>query len=165
MLALPFSIVYNAAMKPEEAKNRKTGDLTHEKAPDGKRPARNQKVGERGEKTASRYLERCGYRIVERNFRCRSGEIDIVAVKEPDDAEDGRALPTVVFVEVKARNNLSYGVPSLAVTAEKQRHLLKAARLYAKRFGLENVPCRYDVIEILFLDGRTYLRHIRNAFS
>ena len=152
-------------MKTEEAKNRKTGDLTREKGADGKRPGPNKKVGERGEKTASRSLERCGYRIAERNFRCRSGEIDIVAVKEPEDAEDGRALPTVVFVEVKARNNLSYGVPSLAVTAEKQRHLLKAARFYARRFGLENVPCRYDVIEILFLDGRTYLRHIRNAFS
>ena len=59
----------------------------------------------------------------------------------------------------------SDGAPSLAVTAEKRRHLLKAAALYRKQNGLENVPARYDVIELLMIDERPYVRHIRNAFS
>ena len=122
-----------------------------------KRPDGRKKVGERGEKTASRYLERRGYAILDRNFRCRAGEIDIVAAEE-----DASAL---VFVEVKTRNGLAYGTPALAVTAEKQRHLLKAAALYRKLNALEDIPCRYDVIELLYLDGRPYLRHIRNAFT
>ncbi len=143
----------------------KTADLTNETARDDKRPDNNQKVGEKGEWTACRYLERTGYRIVDRNFRCRSGEIDIVAAENRSPDPEAPFLPTVVFVEVKTRRNLAYGVPALAVTPEKRRHLLKAAALYRRMNGLEGVPCRYDVIEILYLDGVPYLRHIRNAFS
>jgi len=133
----------------------KTGDLTKENCENDKRPDERRKIGERGENEASRYLEREGYRILERNWRCRTGEIDIIAVR------DG----ILVFVEVKTRRNLAYGVPGYAVTPEKRRHLLSASALYRHRFGLGGVLCRYDVIEILFLDGHPYLRHIRNAFS
>ena len=139
----------------------KTADLSDETGRNDKRPDERRKVGERGEKTASRYLEKRGYRILERNWRCRSGEIDIVAAEESQ--TDG--MPTVVFIEVKTRRNLAYGAPSLAVTAEKRRHLLRAAALYRKQHGLENVPARYDVIELLMIDERPYVRHIRNAFS
>ncbi len=138
----------------------KTADLTNETPAVDKSPDNAQKVGETGEQAACRYLERRGYRIVERNFRCRSGEIDIIATEDTEPF-----CPTLVFIEVKTRRNLAYGVPSLAVTPEKRRHLLKAAALYRLIYGLEGVPCRYDVIEILSLDGRPYVRHIRNAFS
>lgn len=152
------------------------------KTRNGKEDGHNQKLGEKGEMAASRYLERNGYRIVERNFRCRAGEIDIVAVETRGGAgacgawraDSGAELPslaaepfeeTIVFVEVKTRMNLRYGIPALAVTHEKQRHLLKAAAFYRKRFGLEAISCRYDVIEILIQNGTPYLRHIKNAFS
>ena len=79
-----------------------------------------QVTGKLGEDLATKYLEKIGYKIVARNFRCRQGEIDIIARKSEE----------LVFVEVKARTNLSYGSPAEAVDFAKQKHMEKVAKYY-----------------------------------
>lgn len=104
-------------------------------------------IGTFGEKVAEEYLINCGYKIVEKNFRCRFGEIDIIAVKH-------RRL---IFCEVKIRLGDRYGRPCEAVGKNKMLHIKKAALYYmtTNDFG-ENSP-EFDVIEIC-------LNHIENAF-
>jgi len=113
-------------------------------------------VGSRGEELAAAFLERNGFAIVERNFRCKGGEIDIIA-------KDGK---TLVFVEVKSRKTLTYGVPQLAVTPFKQRQISKAALTWLSRNHKHDSPARFDVIAILFSnDYHHQLEHIKNAFE
>ena len=113
-------------------------------------------VGNRGEELASCFLEQNGLRIVERNFRCKGGEIDIIA-------KDGK---TLVFVEVKSRKTLSYGVPQLAVTPFKQRQISKAALTWLAKNRQQDAPARFDVIAILLSNDFTcQIEHIRNAFD
>lgn len=124
-------------------------------APQGK-GHQNAGVGNRGEELAAAFLERNGLRIVERNFRCKGGEIDIVA-------KDGS---TLVFVEVKSRKTLTFGVPQLAVTAFKQRQISKAALTWLARNRQHDTPARFDVIAILLEDNyRHQIEHIKNAFD
>jgi len=113
-------------------------------------------VGSRGEELAAAFLQRIGFSIVERNFRCKGGEIDIVA-------KDGN---TLVFIEVKSRKTVSYGVPQLAVTPFKQRQISKAALTWLARNHKHDAPARFDVIAIL-LSGyyQHKIEHIRNAFD
>jgi len=82
-------------------------------------PTGNKGTGELGEEVAANFMIARGYRIIERNFRCKGGEVDIIA---PDPGDK-----SLVFIEVKARRGLSYGVPQLAVTPFKQRQISKAA--------------------------------------
>ena len=114
-----------------------------------------QQLGRKGEELAAAYLQKKGYCILERNFRCRRGEIDIVASR-------GK---TLVFVEVKTRRTLQFGLPAEAVTETKRQHLLQGAAYYCKRIGCSGVQKRMDVVEVLFLDEKPYLRHTENAFS
>lgn len=108
-------------------------------------------VGNQFEDVAAAYLEDVGYVILERNYRDRLGEIDIVA-------KDGRYL---VFVEVKYRMNLEKGDPAEAVHVQKQRKIRNAARGYLYRHHLgEDVPCRFDVVAILGQE----IRLIKDAF-
>jgi len=118
----------------------------------------NRQAGYQGEEIASAFLTARGYRILERNFRCKGGEVDII-VREPRDK-------CLVFVEVKARRNLSYGVPQLAVTPFKQRQISKAALTWIARHNQHDQNARFDVIAIL-LDsgGRHTVEHIVNAFE
>ena len=113
--------------------------------------------GRAGEDLACSYLEKQGYRILARNFRCRMGEIDIVA------ADEG----CLCFVEVKARTRTDYGMPRDAVDQRKQWKLVRCAQLYLKLHpGLaERLSPRMDIIEILYRDGRTFVRYTPNAFS
>jgi putative endonuclease len=116
----------------------------------------NKGLGDRGEELAAAFLEKHGLRIVERNFRCKGGEVDIVA-------RDG---DTVVFVEVKTRRNMNYGVPQLALTPFKQRQISKAALTWLAKKRQHNAPARFDVIAILLESNVTYsIEHIRNAFE
>lgn len=120
---------------------------------DGKRST--QALGLRGEEIACAYLEKKKYAIVTRRFRMFHGEIDIVA-------RDGT---TLVFVEVKARVDDSFGRPEDAVTPGKQRQIRKIAQGYLVENPLGNASCRFDVIAILFGDGETYrLEHFVDAF-
>jgi putative endonuclease len=95
-------------------------------------------LGREGEDRAARFLIDQGYKILERNYRTRSGEIDLIALHNGE----------VVFVEVKTRTSTAFGSPELAVTPQKQRKMIKAALGYIKYKGLHQVPCRFDVVAI-----------------
>lgn len=97
-----------------------------------------QELGKSGETLAADELERRGYAILDRRYRTRHGEIDIVA-------RDGE---TIVFVEVKARTTGERGRAAEAVTASKQRKLVSMAVDYLARHGLHDRPCRFDVVAI-----------------
>lgn len=116
----------------------------------------NATLGSRGEELAASFLERNGFTIVERNFRCKGGEVDIVA-------RDGN---TIVFVEVKSRKSLAYGVPQEAVTPFKQRQISKAALTWLARHHKIDSPARFDVIALLLDSSYSHrIEHIRNAFE
>ena len=95
-----------------------------------------------------------GYRIIERNYRTRSGEIDLIAL------HDG----AVVFVEVKTRTSGAFGAPELAVNPRKQQRMVKAALAYIKYKKLHQVPCRFDVVAITSA-AEQEVEHILNAFE
>jgi len=111
-------------------------------------------LGREGEDLAARFLMKQGYRILERNYRTRSGEIDLVALHEG----------AVVFVEVKTRTSDAFGAPELAVTPRKQQRMVKAALAYIKQRKLHQVPCRFDVVAITKA-AKQEVEHIRNAFE
>lgn len=114
-----------------------------------------QELGRRGEEIACGYLREKDYSIVARGFRMFRGEIDIIA-------RDG---PTLVFVEVKARADESFGRPEEAVTPGKQRQIRKIARGYLLDNPAGDVACRFDVISILFGGGDTpRIEHFVDAF-
>lgn len=121
-------------------------------------PPDNRSVGIRGEEIAANFLIARGFRILERNFRCKGGEVDIIA-RDPGDR-------SLVFIEVKTRRGLSYGVPQLAVTPFKQRQISKAALTWLSKNRLHDTNARFDVIAILLApDGRHKVEHIVNAFE
>jgi putative endonuclease len=107
-----------------------------------------------GEDAAAEYLQSKGYRILERNYRFRRGEIDIVA-------QDGA---TLVFVEVKARHSREFGTPEEAVTFRKRNQLRKIARGYLFDRKIDGRECRFDVIGIEYENGTPLLRHLKDAF-
>ena len=112
--------------------------------------------GRRGEDLAAAFLLENEYRIVVRNWRTKSGEIDIVAI-------DG---DTLVFCEVKSRSSTCFGTGAEAVDARKQRKIVQVAMLYLQRYSLWNQRCRFDVIEILQpAQGEPQIRHFINAFN
>ena len=112
--------------------------------------------GELGESIATTFLMGQGFSIVERNFRCVCGEVDIVA-------RDGR---TIVFVEVKCRKNRNYGPPQLAVTPFKQRQISKAALVWLSKRRLYDADARFDVVAIVLHEhDLPEIEHIRNAFE
>jgi len=118
----------------------------------------NRETGDRGEEIAAAFLTVRGYRLLERNFRCKGGEVDIIA-RDPGEN-------SLVFVEVKTRRGLAYGVPQLAVTAFKQRQISKAALTWIARERLHDHNARFDVIAILLdAEGRHKVEHIVNAFE
>ncbi len=104
-----------------------------------------QEIGKWGEILACKYLEENNYRIVERNFLCRQGEIDIVA-KDSKKKE-------LVFIEVKTRSNFKYGNPAEAVNKSKQRCMTQAIKYYIYKNRIQNIPIRVDVMEIYILQS------------
>lgn len=110
-------------------------------------------LGKEGENYAAEYLKNKGYKILQRNFSCKQGEIDIIA-KEKEE---------YVFIEVKTRQNFHYGSPAESVTGGKQKHIWKATKYYIYLHKLENKYIRFDVIEIYKNKGRFYLNHIKQA--
>ena len=118
---------------------------------------RNRLLGQWGEELAARYLIEHGYRIVDANWRCRFGEIDLIA------KEKGY----LCFVEVKLRKNDRMAAAREFVDARKQRNLRTAAQLYLGIHPTQEQP-RFDVIEIYAPDGlqtvKPEIHHITNAF-
>lgn len=109
-----------------------------------------QKIGRLGEDVAVRYLESKGYSIWARNFRCKAGEIDIVASKNG----------AISFIEVKTRRDFNYGRPCESVTVNKKRHIQMSAEYYLKILedkGYRPTRIHFDVIEVT-------IRHTENAF-
>ena len=107
--------------------------------------------GNTGENLATEYLEKQGYTILERNFYCKQGEIDIIA---KDNNE-------IVFIEVKSRSNKLFGIPSEAVTKQKIKHLFRNARYFLYKNKMINEYIRFDVVEILIKSGKFNINHIK----
>jgi putative endonuclease len=111
-------------------------------------------LGREGEQAAVGYLESCGFRILDRNWRCADGEIDIVAVDRH----------TLVVCEVKTRSGTRYGTPLDAVGQAKRRRLRKLAALWLSAHGIRFDQVRIDVLGLLRdgADGFT-VEHVRGV--
>ena len=96
-------------------------------------------LGARGERLAAQWYERNGHEVLDRNWRCREGELDIVA----------RCGDTIVFIEVKTRSSTAYGSPAAAVGAAKQRRIRRLAVLWLRDRGLHAVDLRFDVVAVI----------------
>ena len=111
-------------------------------------------LGVLGEQIATRFLEECGYAIVERNYRCGRHEVDIIAL-------DGRWL---VVVEVKTRTDDGLGTPEDAVDHRKRGFIISVANEYMKSHN-RSEEVRFDVVSIVFKEGRPDVRHIKDAYN
>lgn len=110
-------------------------------------------TAQKGEDLAYEYLKKIGYRIIDRNFRIRAGEIDIIAIDRD----------TLVYVEVKTRKSFRFGLPEEAVTYRKLKFIERAAQFY--RLKHQNLPQleRIDVVAIDLSTETPKIRHIKNA--
>ena len=111
-------------------------------------------LGAQGEDAAAKHLIKQGCTILERNYRIRSGEVDIIA-KEAD---------TLVFVEVKTRRSGRFGTPAEAVNEKKRRRICAAALQYVSENAAGDMPARFDVVEVYAGNGGFRVRHITDAF-
>ncbi|MBI5115517.1 YraN family protein [Candidatus Poribacteria bacterium] len=117
--------------------------------------ANNIERGAEGEDTATRALLKSRYRILERNFRTPAGEIDIVAL-------DGKCL---VFVEVRTRGSIEYGLPQETIVARKRKRLCNAARWYLQKNRANESECRFDVVAVVMDDEEDpIIEIIKDAF-
>ena len=117
----------------------------------------NQIIGKKGEEIATEYLINIGYKVITRNFRCKQGEVDIIAKDKNE----------IVFIEVKTRTNIKYGKPIEAVDKLKQKHIEKVIKYYLYKNKVTNINIRIDVIEVyLKYKQNKYvakINHIKNA--
>lgn len=115
----------------------------------------NLSIGKIGEQISARYLIDKGYKIVERNYRNKIGEIDIITLKSD----------VIVFIEVKTRTNLNYGYPYEAVDNKKKKTIIKTSLIYLSNKNINNVQCRYDIIEVYLNKENVYkINHLENVF-
>lgn len=112
-------------------------------------------LGKQGEKLAVDFLKKRRYKIVEKNFRCKFGEIDIIAL-------EGK---TLVFVEVKTRSSHEFGCPQAGVTPRKKAQMAKVAFFYLQENRLFDRDARFDVVAIYVDQGKKRIELIRNAFE
>jgi len=110
------------------------------------------KFGDFGESLAAEFLERKGYKIIERNFRRRFGEIDLIAKK------DGK----IIFIEVKSRKNRKYGTPEEAITIWKKQRLRNAAFAFLQSHNHHDADFGIDGVFIEAFDGKYVIRHLEN---
>jgi putative endonuclease len=111
-------------------------------------------LGRFGEETAARHLERAGLVILDRNWRCVSGELDIVA-------RDGGCL---VFCEVKTRSSVAFGTPAEAVGPVKAARIRRLAASWLDGHPQGGAPVRFDVVAVTREDGGLRVEHLRAAF-
>ncbi len=97
-------------------------------------------LGRRGEDIAARFLKKMGYKIIERNFRCRIGEIDIIAFEKG----------VLIFIEIKTRTSDSFAPPQLSVNRLKQQKIINSALSYLVQKRITGIDCRFDIIAITF---------------
>lgn len=123
---------------------------------------RGKALGPSGEKTAAAFLKRQGLKVLATNYRCPSGEADIIALQGPT-----RECPaqTIVFVEVKTRSSDRYTDPSSAVDSEKQRRIRKTAKYYLNTRPSEGYNVRFDIVSVVMRPGeKPRVEHIVDAF-
>lgn len=118
-------------------------------------PNLKQRLGDAGEELAVKHLRKIGYKILERNFRTRSGEIDIIAKHKGQ----------IVFAEVKTRQNRRFGHPKLAVTTNKQRKISMVALTYLKKHYSLQTRARFDVVTVQSSQNGPIIDIIPNAFE
>jgi len=111
-------------------------------------------IGQKGEEIACELLIKKGYHIVERNYRCPIGEIDIIAYNRN----------TLVFIEVKYRTSRKYGYPAESVDIRKQKRIIKTAQYYLIEKKLLDCTCRFDVVEVENINNEIKINIIENAF-
>jgi len=112
-------------------------------------------AGMTGQLQAEKFLQNKNYRILERNFRAKTGEIDLIAQCES----------YIVFIEVKYRRSLKHGYPGESVGRAKQQRLQQTALHYISSHGLVEQDFRFDVVEVLEKGGQMLVNHIENAFD
>lgn len=113
------------------------------------------RTGKRGEDIAVDHLRQQGYQILERNYRCPLGEIDIVA----------RDQDVIVFVEVKSRQTEAFGDPEMAVGKTKQKKIALMAMYYLANKYCSSLNARFDVVAVKILPHRQEVKLIRDAFA
>ena len=141
---------------PRPAAHATPGARVDVRWPFARRVLTRRELGALGERHAARALRAKGYRILEGNFRTKQGELDLIA-------RDG---DTLVIVEVRTRTTTEYQTPLASVNAEKQAQLIRMARVYLNKHKLVDVPCRYDVVEVIATPTGTVraLHHFAGVF-
>lgn len=121
-----------------------------------KLPADRNLLGKWGQKQCEKFLKSKGCKTLTKNFSCKTGEIDLV-MTEPQGS--------LVFVEVKARKNEDFADAEAAVTKAKQIRMTRAANYFIRKYKLENLPARFDVVIIIADENsKPQIRHYENAF-
>ena len=115
----------------------------------------NLEFGKAAENAAAKFLKAQGYKILERNYKNKFGEIDIIAKQKG----------VICFLEVKARHSLNLGVPQEAVSARKQRQICRVAVYYLKNNSLLEHPARFDVLALLYVNSQPEISLITDAFE
>jgi putative endonuclease len=115
----------------------------------------NLEFGKAAEDAAAKFLKAKGYKILERNYKTKFGEIDIIA----------RQKGVICFLEVKARRSLNLGVPQEAVSIHKQRQISRVAVYYLKSNNLLDRPARFDVLALLYVNSQPEVSLITDAFE
>ena len=110
-------------------------------------------IGQIGENNAVKYLEENNYEIINRNYSCRYGEIDIIAID--------RKTNELAFIEVKARTNFVYGMPIDAINNKKIKHIKNTINYYIVDRKLSNIDIRIDAIEVFLKGKKCYIHHIK----
>jgi putative endonuclease len=111
--------------------------------------------GKAGERAAARYLEKKGYKVLEKNYRASGSEVDLIAKKDD----------TVCFVEVKTRRSDDYGLPEEFVDRRKRCKIIRAARIYTANEKYINLYVRFDIISVIYKNGKLEINHIQHAFE
>lgn len=112
-------------------------------------------LGKEGERIAELFLKKKGYKLVERNYRCAAGELDLVML-------DRRVI---VFVEVKTRTGGGYGTPLEAVAVRKQKKMIYVAEFFLSAKKLSQREARFDVVGVSWPGAQPLVEHIENAFE
>ena len=113
-------------------------------------------LGESGEEIALRFLKKRRFKIVVQNYRCKFGEVDIIA-RDPDNI--------LSFIEVKTRSSGTHGAPQEAVHSRKQAQISRVALEFIQRYGLEHQRARFDVVAVQLSSAGYTIELIQNAFD
>jgi len=119
----------------------------------------NHELGSIGEDLAKEYFENKGFRVIQRNYRCKIGEIDLICEKEK----------ILVFCEVKSRRSIVFGIPAEAIDSKKIRHIRRVASWFlSQRMCINRLysdyDIRFDVVEVVFVNEGYEINHVENAF-